>query len=275
MVEISSRLADRQKIRLKQHEHKCKVIHGSFLEWQKLETKDCFVLALEVLDNLPHDKVALDGNVWKETHVYPTQDGYEEKTLELQDAWIKKTMAHFPCSLPLHSAYRFNHPYVIYPLCSNHELSRILQALRKRFLKEKQLHAAFIPTGAMQLLHVLHTKFPKHQWIAADFDTLPSPSIKASAIHQPFHHSNSPTSLGTGPLHAANAPLVASKHEEGTIDHDTYLFTDGHADCFFATDFSKLQSAYSTLCNQPARILKSSEFLSQYGNIQETKTITG
>jgi hypothetical protein len=35
----------------------CVVVNESILDWQRPEEGDCFIIALEVLDNFPHDKV--------------------------------------------------------------------------------------------------------------------------------------------------------------------------------------------------------------------------
>ena len=50
--------------------------------------EECFVIGLEVLDNLPHDKIKWcdETKEWKETHVVAHDDGLREEYLPLQDS---------------------------------------------------------------------------------------------------------------------------------------------------------------------------------------------
>ncbi|KAF0774677.1 hypothetical protein AaE_001623 [Aphanomyces astaci] len=170
LIEISPRMAARQRERIKDHAG-----------------------VATVLDNLPHDKVSQDGGEWFETWVDPTT--LSEQRRPLADPLVRQTLDHFPVDLPLREGYK-----------------PATRFIRKAMgMADKTLHSAFVPTGAMQLLHTLRTSFPKHHLIAADFDELPAPSLDASSSHPLFHHPRSPTSTASGPLHAANAPLVASK----------------------------------------------------------------
>ncbi|RHY61958.1 hypothetical protein DYB30_002601 [Aphanomyces astaci] len=196
LIEISPRMAARQRERIKDHAGVATVINTDILTYsaQFPAFKDsCYFVAMEVLDNLPHDKVSQDGGEWFETWVDPTT--LSEQRRPLEDPLVRQTLDHFPIDLPLREGYKPATRFV-----------------RKAMgMADKTLHSAFVPTGAMQLLHTLRTSFPKHHLIAADFDELPAPSLDASSSHPLFHHPRSPTSTASGPLHAANAPLVASK----------------------------------------------------------------
>ncbi|KAF0696747.1 Aste57867_12506 [Aphanomyces stellatus] len=262
MIEISPRMAARQRERVRDHPM-AKVINTDILTYSKAFPKvdeHCYFVAMEVLDNLPHDKVTQDGGEWFETWVDAATLAEERRPLT--DALIQQTLAHFPCDLPLREQFKPS--------------SRVLRKVMG--LPEKVLHSAFVPTGAMQLLNTLQTSFPKHHLIAADFDALPSPSLDAHAQHKPFLHTRSPTSTASGPLHAANAPLVASKTAGVTVDHDTYLVQGGIADVFFPTDFVKLKHAYCqalTRQSHEVSIVKSSAFLTQFGDVAKTRTILG
>ena len=61
--------------------------------------EECFVMGLEVLDNLPHDKIKWcdETEQWMETHVVRTQDdGLREEYRPLQDSLISETLKLFP-----------------------------------------------------------------------------------------------------------------------------------------------------------------------------------
>ncbi|CAH0513691.1 unnamed protein product [Peronospora belbahrii] len=278
LIEISPVMAERQKKRVAAvHPQQCTVLHQDFLTFAdtyktKINTP-CFVLALEVLDNLPHDKVTLQNGKWYET-VVKIQNYEDKSTTEgpvlyeamrpLEDMLIHQTLRHFGCELPLRVSYKYN--------------TSLAQRVR-RMLKNDDpvLYSSFIPTGAMQLLNTLRTVFPKHHLIAADFDSLPAPNLDTTSPIKAIRHELSPTATSSGTLFAGNAPLVASKVKNVTKDHDTYLVQGGIADIFFATDFNRLKKAYcSTLQRQPheVSVIKSSEFLKEFADLQKTKTIT-
>ncbi|EQC39186.1 hypothetical protein SDRG_03392 [Saprolegnia diclina VS20] len=263
MIEISARMAARQAARVAPHPN-CKVINSDILTYSANHPNvndPCFFIAMEVLDNLPHDKVTLADGEWFQTHV---RDDAEELH-PLRDPLIAETLEYFSCEIPLRGTFK--------------RTSGLATQLRSMIgMREKLLNAAFVPTGAMQLLHTLQKSFPKHHLIAADFDELPAPSLDKSATHQPYDHPRSATSTASGPLHAANAPLVASKTDGVTVDHDTYLVPGGIADIFFPTDFIKLKQAYCRkmeLKEHEVSIVKSGAFLKEFGEVDKTRTILG
>ncbi len=65
ILEISESLAKKQTQKLKAHINnsngKVQVRTGSIFDWKTKVEEDCFVIALEVLDNFPHDKVVRFG----------------------------------------------------------------------------------------------------------------------------------------------------------------------------------------------------------------------
>lgn len=61
LCEISPSLASIQQENVKSssHERQCEVINKDFLTWDTVINKPTIIIALEVLDNLPHDKVRI------------------------------------------------------------------------------------------------------------------------------------------------------------------------------------------------------------------------
>ncbi|CCI42830.1 unnamed protein product [Albugo candida] len=235
----------------------------------------CILLALEVLDNLPHDKVGYENGEWFETVVTWNRQNTQrssdsitstlaEAERSLQDPLILQTLEYFGCDLPLHT---------------HHSLRTTAVGWLRKLMGEVGLEMtkAFVPTGSMQLLNTIKSCLPKHRLIAADFDSLPSPNLDSSSTKKPLYHPLSPTSLSDGTLHAANAPIVASKVQGETVDYDTYLIQKGDVDVFFATDFNRLKNAYCRIMGRPSdsvSIVKSSSFLKEFADIRKTKTIT-
>ena len=129
--------------------------------------EECFVMGLEVLDNLPHDKIKWcdETEQWMETHVVRTQDdGLREEYRPLQDSLISETLKLFP-------------PPSKETIVENDE--SLLSRVRNMFSSttSSSSKAAFIPTGAVRLIHSLKKTFPSHRLILADFDHLPSPDV--------------------------------------------------------------------------------------------------
>ena len=212
LIEISPVLAEQQRKRVAAvHPQQCTVLNQdilTFADVYKTVTTPCFFLALEVLDNLPHDKVTLYNNKWYETIIVQNSSkinaimannpGLEEAKRPVQDLLIRETLRHFGCDLPLRVTYKHN--------------GRLAQRIRCILgNNEPELTSAFIPTGAMQLLNTLRTAFPKHHLIAADFDSLPAPNLEEESPIKAINHKLSSTATSSGTLFAGNAPLVASK----------------------------------------------------------------
>ncbi|CEG46067.1 Putative S-adenosyl-L-methionine-dependent methyltransferase MidA [Plasmopara halstedii] len=272
LIEISSVMAERQRKRVAAvHPQQCTIVNEDILNFAEAHapiTSECFFLAFEVLDNLPHDKVSLQNGQWFET-VVRNQSGangpmLEEARRPIEDMLIRETLLHFGCDLPLRVSYK-----------NNTGLARHVRRLLG--IQDVAFTSAFIPTGAMQLLKTLRIAFPKHHLIAADFDSLPAPELDTKSSIKAISHPLSPTATSAGTLSAGNAPLVASKITGVTQDHDTYLVQGGVADIFFPTDFSKLKKAYCfALQREPDEIsvVKSSTFLKEFADVEKTKTIT-
>lgn len=64
IIEISPRLADQQSRILDSHikAGKLEIVNQSILDYNEVETEQCFFIALEVLDNLAHDVVRYSTN---------------------------------------------------------------------------------------------------------------------------------------------------------------------------------------------------------------------
>ena len=178
--------------------------------WGAVDRAPCFVVALEVLDNLPHDRVARgrDG-AWTQTRVAADAAGAPFEVLEpLTDPLIRRVVGHSVTDRtdlnPKSGGAR-----------------GLLDAARRAFDVATGMRTSgvvFVPTGAARLLDALHDARPNHRLVAADFDALPGVRMEG-----------------------ANAPIVASQASGGkTVDRDTYLEDPGRADVFFPTDFRAL-----------------------------------
>jgi hypothetical protein len=73
IIEISDRFSQMQRRRLDEagHSQRVRVLNQDFCAWTQRVDYECFVFAVELLDNLPHDKVVLDPSdqLLKQVHV--------------------------------------------------------------------------------------------------------------------------------------------------------------------------------------------------------------
>ncbi len=83
LVEISETLAERQRQRVVvEHPNVCEVVNEDFVGTDSLcDASPCFVIALEVLDNLAHDRIqwSEERGEWEEVRVCVREDGQEEE----------------------------------------------------------------------------------------------------------------------------------------------------------------------------------------------------
>lgn len=266
-IEISSPLAQLQKQRVWDsngaHKEVFEVMVGDAGDvdvWRKVESlftrensrnckseEECTVLAMEVMDNLPHDRVV----GWQETIVEEevTRDQATYHHIEglrpVQDDLIQR------CLL-LYNKHREE---------EEQKSSALASAIKRLAAQTGLLHDScrqpetiFLPTGALRLFDTLHSVRPNHHLVAADFDYLPETVIQGR-----------------------NAPLVSSTLKGQAIDRPSYLVDPGTADIFFPSDFSYLTKLYnecSTL--NRARHCKARRFFEEWApSMEATATRDG
>lgn len=285
LVDISAAMSARQSAKLRNagHAERSECVVGDFLEWGAKPFTDVesgalvetgvvaepsFVISLEVMDNMPHDKVvSVGGGPWLEAVVERDDDGGGGGRVEvhrpLEDALIREALSVFGIDSALVAASR------------DHTLQR--RGIMERFVtnlfnapppETERVLAAFVPTGALQMLHVLRDSFPQHRIIAADFDFLPPPDLGLAAF---LRHARANEPAFLEPLVAGPHPLTG-RH----VDYTDYLAAEpGAADIFFPTDFGALQQAYSAvLGGRHADVSPSAEFLGKYAEVERT-TVKG
>lgn len=171
--------------------------------WGEVDQQPCWVIMLEVLDNLPHDLVYSENQVSPWMEVWVEKDQERPKLLEaykpVQDSLITSCLDILDME-NLSSGSR--------PTMARKIWAKILPKPRR----------CWLPTGCLKLLKVLHEALPKMSLIASDFSYLPDVKIPGE-----------------------RAPLVSSKRDGSSFDHDSYLDAKGDADIFFPTDFWLLE----------------------------------
>lgn len=210
-VEISNSLAERQlqtvgesQSHLSRFRVECRDATDR-RGWGEIDPQPCWVIMLEVLDNMPHDLVCSPNQVspWMEVWLSKEQASSQisEVYKPLQDPLIAK------CAKIMGIDGNTSQ--------ENNLVSTARRVWSKVFPKSRR---AWIPTGCLQLLEVLHSALPKMSLIASDFSYLPDVRVSGD-----------------------RAPLVSSKKNGKTVDHNEYLHAAGDADIFFPTDFWLLE----------------------------------
>ena len=282
LVDISTAMSARQSAKLRGagHAERCDCLTGDFLKWGGAPFVDvgsgapvatgvvddgCFVVSLEVLDNMPHDKiVSVGGGPWLETVVETSEvDGARvEAHRPLDDSLVREAVAAFGIDTNVVASSR---DAVLRARSGAHRMAATL--FNAPPPDHERLLSAFVPTGALTMLHVLRDSFPSHRLIAADFDYLPPPDLGLSAFAK---HARVVEPAFLEPLVAGRHP-GSGKH----VDYPDYLSPPpGAADIFFPTDFGALQQAYNAVLGRHAHVARSAEFLAQYAEVDRT-TVKG
>ena len=227
--------------------------------WGARDERPCHVIALEVLDNLPHDRVVLPDDDeetaeddrgggalrrfagWKQTRVVAVDES--DASFETREA--REVLEPLTDPLILRACEAIYARRKAPPLIAEEDayddasgspalfsrialaahgalarLSRSLLAAAASQMRTASGHVAFVPTGCLALLEALHDARPNHALLVADFSRLAEVRVAGR-----------------------NAPLVASQVAGGgTVDRDTYLARGafGTSDVFFPTEFGDL-----------------------------------
>lgn len=249
ILEISPSLQQRQLVTLHRH---AAVATSELCDATQLSSvlcsDPCVVIALEVLDNLPHDKVVRFAarDAWQQTCVHSERGHVRmEAYSDVRDPLIHSTLSawlEYTATVASPSAR----------VSMTAKLSKWVQSIvpqRHALPAPDGLEdAMYLPTGAHQLVKALHAALPQHALIAADFHMLPPPRVQ--------QRRDDNTVQVYAP--ARNTPLTASKDEttRRTVDHASYLSApEGRADIFWATDFNFLKYLYDRTCRQASTVL--------------------
>ncbi len=201
--------------------------------------KPTFVFAMELLDNLAHDKVTSC-----------------EKTGEILQGEIMPSEENISVnSLPIMKE-------IFLPL-SDALLQDIL-TIQPKYIptKTEQYGCEWIPSVACGVLKNMIIARPNSSAVFADFDWLPSPQMESGSVQ--IRRS----------LKGSFEPLITCMND---IDHLCYMTAPPLCDILFPTDFPLLAGYTQQLLDgnnikSEVNVMKQSEFLSKFGNEEVEKT---
>jgi hypothetical protein len=255
IVEISQQLARSQKETLesskhgKEHVQRVEIVQKDVFAWSIPVRQPCYVLAMEVIDNFPHDVIRYDPQTGRPLQgvILVDQNGeFEEAYTSSMDELPRRYLS-LRAKLGLKQV-PWSHPQKVPSILR--QLYHTLPYTSRLTGKE------FIPTMLLSLLDVLSEYFPHHHLILSDFDTLPN------AI---------PGYMG---------PVVQTRYQKTMVPCTTYLVQQGYFDIFFPTNFEELRGIYEMLCpsyfgTRRTHIITHQQFVEKWGDMEATATKSG
>lgn len=242
IIEISPQLATIQEGQRKMnplHGDRIEIINKSILDWKEIEERQCFFIAMEVLDNLSHDLIRYDsesGVALQGITLIDEKTNYEEGYEEITDNLIQR---YLDC--------RAKTGYTNKLLKS--ELTRSISNYLP--FQSDMSKPEFIPTSCFSVLEKLNSCFPKHNLLISDFSSLPDA------------------------IEGLDAPVVQTRYHEQMIAVSTYLVQPGWFDIFFPTNFELLKDVYRVSCGRDAKIYTHQEFMVENSDLVATTTKSG
>lgn len=279
----------------------------------EVDPRPCFFLGMELLDNLPHDKIAWvvpssteqEGGAATpqlcETVVVETPGGgFREMFRPVRDTLIRQLLTVCPdlAAMVRNRRETESEPPSASPFANMFAFFSNGGGGGSSDLRPEHC-AAFIPTGSLRLVQALRERMPRHRAILADFDSFadsagmgggPSATVVGGA-----GGSAGETTTNDESLTAFQAPIVSSRDTESGVvtDHATYMVALGSADIFFPTSFDRLLRLHSAVCSggetvgsQSGRrqeivrrgrglVVKQGEFLREFADLRCTRTFSG
>ncbi|ODV83090.1 hypothetical protein CANARDRAFT_184163, partial [[Candida] arabinofermentans NRRL YB-2248] len=169
IIEISNKLSNKQNSRLSRHMDKVQLVNKSILDWNTTIEEPCFVIALEVFDNLSHDVVRYDIDTNQPYQGYVVIDENNDYK-EFYSPNLDSKTTEF-----LNLREKGNYPI---SNLKEHPLNKlqIIKKFKNAFnpLQNNLSDPEYIPTRLLQLFQILKNHFPNHQIISSDFDKLDS-----------------------------------------------------------------------------------------------------
>ena len=269
IVEISGYLVERQKEVLKEFVDggSCVVHNADATAWDGWDSRgkgdkveggrsDLHILAFEVLDNLPHDKVrfvavhnAKNGRyMHTETQQCFVTENKQLKWMPVKDNDVIEAISVFGYDT------LYDAPFLIRTAFQNvfHQFSNLLarsgtssddEALegtdRGTFVKARSPEI-WAPTSLYMLLKNI-AKIDHHRLTISDFTHFPDQ------------------------LPGINGPVVQTVNEGKAVVYDSVeKAPPGKVDVLFPTDFERLRNAYATLTGNEAKVWKHEQFVNRY-----------
>lgn len=257
---------------LREHLSRVTIYNESIFDWKRpSKSKWGFVIALELLDNLPHDKLVFRGErEILETRVKIEANEYSEEFHPVSDSIIKRHLSYLSRAGLISENWNFKDSdfsqdaaVALVKTIEDPTFSKrfsLSDFIRRKvfnvFPIKTQQRSFYIPTGAQLFLETCHKNFPSFGLLMADFDSLP------------------------GAMPGVNGPLVQQTKGNSTIELSSYLIAElGAFDVLFPTNFSYLKLLYDQIYSanptNSSSVMKTAQFMRKYANYKRAQTLSG
>ncbi|KAG8958642.1 hypothetical protein FRC03_008942 [Tulasnella sp. 419] len=229
IIEISKSLAELQTQKLSKAHPCVEIVNQSVFDWKTLVPTPCFFLALEVIDNFPHDVIRYDLQTLQplQSMVAIDSDGdFSELYEPVHDPLILRYLSYR--SRIQHQSPALSSIHMKYP-----SLRSVYRNLP--FSPNLTPKPEFIPTRLLSFLEVLRERFPLHRLLLSDFSSLPDT------------------------MPGYNAPVVQTRYRDTMIPVETYMVQPGYFDIFFPTSFEELRDMYELVMSLPRKSARTME----------------
>lgn len=248
MKERHRKLYDENRIKI----YNCSIFDEFLLGKKDKIDEHCFVVGMEILDNMPHDRLYIDKDTAGTSEFEYQLQSIIELSQDAEGNEILKEILEPVGSDPLiieflqllKSMPAPDHVTLNNKLQFGGFIKRIKDVFDDYRWRSEIESNIFAPTATLNLFKQVNRMFPNHQMILADFDCFL-------------------TSLNKKTLKGINAPLITNKLQSPTDwdKYETYMIPRGAADICFPSDFHFLQHAYREITKQPVTIYKNKEFI--------------
>jgi hypothetical protein len=242
LIEISSSLYDLQRQRFKGR-NSVRPRHVSFFDIERVDDRPCFVIALEVLDNLAQDVISFS------------------KEGELLECAVEVDEGARPYTIPGMYDVKFEpstDPLIINTFNAMDEFGYKWRSLRWNPLElfkflgfDQSFKWQYIPSKVFQFFDQVSKKFPNSKLIISDFDKLPDKTP------------------------GFDSPVVQTRYNGDTVSCSKILLKKGLFDIFFPTNFDLAAHFCKVTTTRQATVMKHKLFLEQYADCSKTRTKTG
>lgn len=213
-------------------------------------TDTVFLIMLEVLDNMPHERVYFDENQEPtgQAMVQMNSDNPDECKEVINKVLDRSTLELFKMWRDINSQQE--------SVDRSSKYETLVTRLYKSMRRIHQTDNVFLPTYCYQTIQNLHKVLPQAKYILSDFDMLREAPTAGSGF---------------------NAPTVSTKLEasDAKKDYDSYLVPRGAADIFFPTNFRLLRLMHQKTTGNDSEFLKTWEFVERYSDKNWAATKSG
>lgn len=206
-IDISSNLAERQYDRVRGAGHGDDIFHANVGDaclsdtWHRVAgdraNDGCFIIGMEVLDNLPHDKIVKVQNGQGEYEWLESCVEYDPNNLKEEPEELVRPLSDKVITNVLHAWSELKQ--------SESTSFRIDRVLKWLLDMNRTPEPVFLPTSAAILFDTLNKAVPRHECIFSDFDYLPdvvvvgeNAPIVSTTVRVCMHH---PSVWKKGVLH--------------------------------------------------------------------------